>query len=285
MRSHQQMLNLILEIANADDRIRAVSIEGSTVTPSSVQDKYSDFDITFFVRDVRDFTKDNSWISCFGEILIVQMPDDFFDDPYDYSSHDKFAYLMQFTDGNRIDLTLIDVKNIELQKDFCEPRKVLLNKDAFDCLSDVDSDEVFYIQRPDEKEYHDTCNEFRWLSLYIAKGICRQEFYYAKRAFDVLYIPMLIKMLNWKIAFKYDYKVSFGSSGKYFKKYLSEDEMARFQGLFPDGSYEDMEKKLYLSYDYFEELAKDTANKLNFSYNKDEASNVRRFLQDRLENK
>lgn len=100
--------------------------------------------------------------------------------PYDYAGHDNFAYLIQFKDGNRIDLTLIDIKNIKKEQSFYEPRVVLLNKDDLKELKQISDESVFNIQKPTEMEYNNTCNEFRWLSIYISKGLCREELYYAK---------------------------------------------------------------------------------------------------------
>lgn len=282
-RTYDEMMSLILNKAKNDERIRAVTMEGSNSNKNSVHDEYSDFDICYYVRDVRDFTKDHSWIEYFGEILIVQCPDDFYDEPYDYEGHDKFTYLIQFQDGNRIDLTLMDIINIGDEKENDEPRVVLVNKDNFSELKQIDSDEAFYIEKPSEKEYFDTCNEFRWVSAYITKGLCRREIYYAKRCYDVYVMDMFIKMLNWKIGIDNNFQVSTGSNSKYLKRYLSEEEMNRFHGIFPNGEYEDIWNKLFLMYDYFEENARYVAEKLGFVYNEAEAESVREFHMRRLE--
>lgn len=47
MRSYEEMLELILNTAGNDERIRAVTLEGSNTTEGAAKDKYSDFDITF----------------------------------------------------------------------------------------------------------------------------------------------------------------------------------------------------------------------------------------------
>ena len=56
-RSFDEMMDLILEKARSDERIRAVTMEGSRANANAVHDAYSDFDISYYVRDIRDFTR------------------------------------------------------------------------------------------------------------------------------------------------------------------------------------------------------------------------------------
>lgn len=264
-----------------DDRIRAVTMDGSRANKNAVHDEYSDFDIVYFVTDVREFTKDKSWINYFGDVLIVQYPEDYYKQPYNYNSHDTFVYLIQFTDGNRIDLSIVDIRNIEIEKDNDEPRIVLLNKDNFKELILIDNEKAFYIKAPTRLEFYNTCNQFRWLSLYISKGLCREEFYYARYAYDNLIMDMFMKMLNWRIGIEHDFNVTTGHYNKYFKRFLSADEIKRVQGIFPNGEYEDMWDKLFLLYDYFHELEAYVAKHFDFPSDNVEINRVREFLEKR----
>ena len=45
MRTTEEMLNLILNIAKEDDNIRAVLMSGSRANPDCPKDTYQDFDI------------------------------------------------------------------------------------------------------------------------------------------------------------------------------------------------------------------------------------------------
>lgn len=281
MRNSEEMLQLIMNVAKSDERIRAVTMEGSRVSENATHDEYCDFDISFVVADIREFTKDHKWIEIFGEILIVQYPMDWYSHPYDYAGRDNFAYLIQFKDGNRIDLTLIDSSNVEKEKDYCEPRVVLLNKGNLKELKQVSDESIFHIQKPSQMEYYNTCNEFRWLSLYVSKGLCREELYYAKYAYDVLMMEMFIKMLNWKIGVENDFKVTTGNHSKYLKRFLSAEEMERFQSVFPNGSYEDIWSKLYMIYDFFAELASYVGGALGYHFDEKETEEVRTFLAER----
>lgn len=281
MRTETEMMSLIMKKAIEDERIRAVTMNGSRANKNSVHDQYSDFDIVYFVTDIREFTKDKNWINYFGDILIVQYPVDWYSHPYDYCGLESFTFLIQFTDGNRIDLNIVDIRNIENEKDNNEPRIVLLNKDNYKELIPITAETAFFIKPPTKMEFCNTTNEFRWLSIYISKGLCREEFYYAKYTYDILIMKMFMKMLNWKIGIQHQFNVTTGSNNKYLKRFLSATEMKRLQNIFPNGEYEDIWNKLFLMYDYFHELESEVAIYFNFTCDENETKKVRDFLEKR----
>lgn len=268
------MLDKILKIANEDNRIRGVFLNGSRADANATHDAYCDYDIVYLVDNIQSFTNDKEWYKTFGEILIMQTPDDWYGHPYDYSGKENFHYLMQFMDGNRIDLTLVDIENIDWVRANKEPRKVLLNKDSLEELYDITSNEIYNITPPSEKEFYNCYNEFWWLSLYVAKGLCREEFLYAKIHMEQYQMPMLIKMLNWSIAMKHDFSISTGKCSKYLKRYLSEEEMKNFMNLFPSGSYEDIWEKLFLQCDYFNKIAVKVSEHFGWKYDLKETQKI-----------
>lgn len=281
MRTDSDLLELIMSKAVDDDRVRAVTLNGSRASETALKDKYSDFDIVYFVTDVGEFTRNKDWISIFGEILIVQYSEDWYSKPYDYSSKDTFVYLIQFADGHRIDLSIVDISHISKERDNREPRIVLLNKDNFEALETSHDESVFYTIKPGQMEFYNTSNEFRWLSIYITKGLCRRELYYAKYAYDVLVMEMFMKMLNWKIGIEHDFSITTGGFNKYLKRFLTNGEMDRLHTIFPNGLYEDIWEKLFIMYDFFHELEKEVSEKFGFTINKDEKTKVRKYLEDR----
>ncbi len=283
LRTYDEMMDLIMNRAIKDERIRAVTMEGSRANENSVCDEYSDFDICYYVTDIKEFTSDKNWIECFGKTVIVQCPCDDYDDPYDYNGNERFTYLMQFEDGNRIDLTLIDISKISEELENDEPRIILLNKDNYTEIQPVYNDEAFYLDEPTEKEFQHAVNEFRWVSIYVTKGLCRNQIYYAKHCYDVVVMGMFIKMLEWKIGVNEGFDIVTGKYSKYLKEYLSEEEMNRFKSIFPNGEYDDIWNKLFIMYDYFEENAEYVATKLNFAFDKNESEAVRNFLKTREE--
>ena len=104
MRTEEQMYDLILQIAQDDERIRAVYMNGSRTNKNAPKDIFQDYDIVYAVKKTAPFIQDKNWINKFGEISFMQYPDE---SPYFPSDKENsYGYLMMFKDGNRIDLTL-----------------------------------------------------------------------------------------------------------------------------------------------------------------------------------
>ena len=93
MRAENEMFDLILNVAKKDEQIRAVLLVGSRANANAPQDKYQDYDITYFVKDIAPFFHNLDWIEeNFGKPVILQMPEMM---PHaDGDGH--FTYLMIF---------------------------------------------------------------------------------------------------------------------------------------------------------------------------------------------
>ena len=106
MRSEKEMFDLILDFAKKNPLIRAVYMNGSRANPNAKRDIFQDYDIVYVVTAVSPFVDEKSWLCRFGEICVMQEPDATAL-PYEKTNLEVgYTYLMQFEDGNRIDLTI-----------------------------------------------------------------------------------------------------------------------------------------------------------------------------------
>ena len=235
MRSESQMIELILDTARMDDRIRAVIMNGSRANPNAPRDIFQDYDIVYIVTDVLSFKQDPTWIERFGELMILQLPDDMSDPPP--PDHYGYAYLMQFADGNRIDLTLYPVAKLDqLEEDSLSI--LLLDKDGIIPPFPPSNESDYLPKPPTAKQFADCCNEFWWVCPYVAKGLWREEIIYAKCMFDEYVREELMKMLVWYIGSNTQFLKNPGKLGKYFKKYLEPELWDLLQKTYADASYE-----------------------------------------------
>lgn len=72
-----KVTNFILNIANNDERIRAVYLNGSRIKQNAPKDFFKDYEVVYIVTETLCFIDDKE---------------------------NFYGWLMQFTDGNRIDL-------------------------------------------------------------------------------------------------------------------------------------------------------------------------------------
>lgn len=235
MRNEKEMKELILGIAEKDDRIRAVILNGSRVNPNAPPDIFQDYDIVYIVTEIAPFKNDPEWLNQFGERMIMQQPDEMGDLPP--SDDDPYGFLMQFADGNRIDLKLFPVTKVtELWEDRLSI--LLLDKDGIIEPFPPPSEKSYLPKPPTEKEYADCCNEFWWVSTYIAKGLWRDEITYAKSMQDQIVRPQLMKMLAWHIGINTEFSRNLGKFGKSFKQYLEPELWNMLLATYADAGYD-----------------------------------------------
>ncbi|OJE45598.1 aminoglycoside adenylyltransferase [Bacillus proteolyticus] len=277
MRTEKEMLDLIINTANEDERIRAVIMNGSRVNPNVKRDCFQDYDIIYVVKDIQSFTSNHNWIQRFGEIIIVQMPEEMSLLPADEDG--KFPYLMQFMDGNRIDLALVPVDLIDIFVGQDSLSNLLLDKD--NCMGEFPpaSDKDYLIKKPTEKEFLDCCNEFWWCSTNVGKGLWREELSYAKGVLEGPVRDMLIVMLEWHIGMKTDFTVNAGKFGKHFEQYFEKDIWQQFKRTFSNAEYENIWESFFVMGDLFREAANEIASTYGYQYPQDDDDKVTSYLK------
>jgi aminoglycoside 6-adenylyltransferase len=276
MRSEIEMYDLILDIANNDERIRAVILNGSRANPNAPSDIFQDFDIVYIVSNLDSFKSDPAWINSFGERMIMQLPDDMNDPPPgDWPS---YAYLMQFADGNRIDLTLFPNDMLdELEKDSLSV--LLVDKDGIIESFLPPSERDYLPKPPTDKAFADCCNEFWWVSTYVAKGLWRQEITYAKMMLDEYVRPQMMKMLVWQIGIQTEFKINLGKGGKYFKKYLEFEQWEQLKATYADANYDHTWDSLDQMCQIFRSSSRFVAQHFGFKYPHEEDQKVSAHLK------
>jgi aminoglycoside 6-adenylyltransferase len=275
MRNEQEMLELILSMAREDERIRAVIMNGSRVNPDAPRDIFQDYDIVFIVSAVEGFVRDRTWISRFGELIILQTPDEM--GSHSPENKASFAFLMLFTDGNRIDLTFYPVdKWNDSQAESLS--LVLLDKDSRIGPLKPPSNRDYITVPPNAKQFAHCCNEFWWVSTYIAKGLWRGELSYAKYMFEHPVRDMLMLMLQWHIGVKSGFAVDPGKQGRYYEKYLEPELWEAFKTTYSAADYEDIWQALFLMGQLFRETAIGVANHLGYEYPFEEDKRVTGYL-------
>lgn len=276
MRSEQEMLDLILNTAQGDDRIRAVIMNGSRANPHAPRDPFQDFDIVYLVTDITPYKHNPGWIERFGELMILQMPEDMQNPPPDPNG--RFAYLMQFTDGNRIDLGIVPLeKSAEVIEDSLTA--VLLDKDGLFAAVPAARESGYLPQAPTAKAFADCCNEFWWVCPYAAKGLWRGEIVYAMHCLDHYVREQLMKMVTWYAGTRTGFSKNLGKNGKYLQQHLEPETWARLLSTYTDADDEHTWEALFAACELFREAAVQVAEIFRFDYPYGDDKRVSAYLE------
>lgn len=278
MRSEKEMFDLIINTAKNDNRIKAVYMNGSRTNKNVPKDIFQDYDIVYVVTETKSFIEDKKWINIFGEILFMQYPDE---NPFCYSDKENFyGWLMQFSDGNRIDLhveTIAHAKEHITDDKLCE---ILLDKEGVLPEIPKSTDEDYWVKKPTCQEYLCTCNEFWWCMSNIAKGLWRNEIPYVQDMVNFVIRKQLEKMLSYKIGIKTNFSVSIGKSGKYMYKWLDKNEWDTYLSTYFTSNVEKAWEAVMRMCVLFEKTAIFVGNELGFKYNQEEAVNCMQYLEN-----
>lgn len=279
MRSEEEMMKLILNTANQDERIRAAYMNGSKVNPTIEKDAYQDYDIVYAVTDIIPFIKDRRWLTVFGDTYMVQEPDDpemFGGESYDRM--DKYTWLMLFDDGNRIDLTVQTLKKAQSEVTTDKLTVLLLDKDGLLPQLMPPTDRDYHVKKPSEREYLACCNEFWWCLNNVAKGIARDELPYAMQMYNCNVRDMLDRMVEWQIGINTEFTASAGKMGKFYKKYLSDELYFLYAQTYSTSDYEQLWESVLTACSLFRRIAITVADVLGYKYNQNDDKNMMQYI-------
>ena len=276
MRRENEMYELIINIAKHDERIKAVYMNGSRTNENIEKDIFQDYDVVYVVTNTKPFIEDKEFIHKFGDIWFMQYPDENPDYPSDKENF--YGWLMQFKDGNRIDLHVESISHAMEHIADDKLCKILLDKD--DILPDIPpaTDEDYRIQRPTEQQFLCTCTEFWWCLNNVAKGLWREEVLYAQDMINFVVRKQLEKVIAWKIGIKTDFSVSVGKSAKYMHKWLSKEEYKEYLSTYASGDVKDCWRAVFEMIDIYSKIAPTVADELRYTYNFDEEKACIDFL-------
>ena len=263
MRSPAEMFALFEEIACADERIRAMTLEGSRANPNATPDAWQDYDVTFLVSDVESFTCSDGWLGRFGDIVLMQKPEAMELFPPDFPAG-WFSYLMLFSDGVKIDLTLVPREDGEAYFAQDPLIRVLLDKDGLCPDALRPSDKRFWVQRPPSAHVRDCANEFYLSCTYVARGLLRDELLCANWTFEQIVRVELLRMLGYAAGARHGFPLNAGKHDKLLPRLLEPAERELLLGTYRLDSVDAAWKALRAAMDLFEASMAEACESLSY---------------------
>lgn len=276
MRSYDEMMTLIHTIANEDDRIRAVVMNGSRVL-NPRKDAFQDYDIVFFVNEYENFIENREWLKAFGQTMMMHTSDDMVFHPG--KMDDGYMFQMLFPDKNRIDLLIRPTRVFDAHLKDDRNFKILLDKDKLSLEAPTPSTDHFFIDLPSYDVFRSCVKEILWVSPYIAKGLCRDEMLYAIEHLG--HIRENVKaLLRWRVGCTHGFDTFLKKASDDLHRYLDASVWNRFLSTYVPADKHLIWAALYEMLELTKQNTKLISKELKFKDNLDALDDLRSYLKE-----
>lgn len=203
-------IEMLMEFFNEMSDIRIVVMGGSRVNSTISPDKFQDYDVVFFTDNIQKYRDNPSFLSRFGEILLVTEPDAVGQlGELSFPEQDGYIFLVQYTNGVRIDMQFQALERLESYLQTEPLTKILGDKDGLVKREIVPSDKAYWIAVPTRENFDGTVKEFWWQMNNTLKAILREEFLLAQFYLD-LTRNELLQLMTWRVAFEFGFDRNYG---------------------------------------------------------------------------
>jgi aminoglycoside 6-adenylyltransferase len=257
--------------ADQNDSVRAILLTSTRAQPQATTDIYSDYDIVLVVMDIHELYRDPSWLSDFGEVLVVYW------DPIcpesDYGI-EQTGNVTQYADGLKIDFRLWPVALMQriAQASTLPPGldagyKVLVDKDGVTAGIHPPSFRAYIPTRPAAEAYETFVHEFFSDAPYVAKCLWRDELLPAKWCLDYdMKHVYLRRMLEWRAQRDHGWALPVGNLGKGLKKHLPPTLWRELESTYVGAGIDDNWEALFRTMTLFRLVAMEVADDLGYTY-------------------
>jgi len=264
----QALVDRIVGLAQEDDDIRAVILEGSIVAGGQV-DELSDYDINVFTRDCARYLTDDRWMGQIGEVLVYQKEQLVF---YDTVMPSR---LVVFRDCPRVDFSFWPAaalhEMVQGHKQYESYRNgyvVLVDKDGLAAQLPPPDGEGFRILPPSRDTFLQELYDF-WFEAYcVGKYLSRGDLWYAKMVENGYIKQHMYRMVLWhhQAARGWPRDPLLHTEGKRFERWASPELLAEIGRCFSAYDVEGTWASLFAMVKLFGRLARQTARQLEISY-------------------
>jgi len=259
-------------------------LTSTRAVPDATVDEFSDYDVVLIVENIDPFYRDRSWLQDFGEVLVAYW-DPIYPDP-DYG-HEKFGNVTQYSDGLKIDFTLLPVSWLKqvseasvLPAELDAGYRVLLDK--ADLTKEMKSPTYkAYVQTPPtNEEYQRAINDFFSDAPYVAKCLLRGELLPLKWCLDYDMKHVYLRpMLEWRMEMDHHWAATIGSLSKGLKKKLSPEIWSQLEGTYAGADMSDNWESLFRTMALFRRVAMEVGEGLGYTYPLDLDQRVVAYVQ------
>ena len=276
--SFNKLISNFLVWANEHEDIRGAIIVGSRARTETPADKWSDLDLVIAADNPQKYLCTTEWLKNIGEYWIT-----FIEDTAVGEGKERRVL---FDNGLDVDFSIFSVEGFkqisaapEVQEVLSRGMKIILDKDnLFKDLETIPKIASKY-KFPSEEYFLNFVNDFWYHTVWTAKKLLRGEIWMAKACMDGYMRSRLEGLIEChaKACNGVDYDT--WHSGRFLDKWADARIAEELEGVFAHYDKEDMKRALPAMMNLFSWLAKETAEKLNYSYTKNEEEKAMGYVK------
>jgi aminoglycoside 6-adenylyltransferase len=265
------IIGKLIRWAEERESLRAMLLTSTRAIPNAPTDTFSDYDVVLVVEDIHPFFEDRSWLGDFGDVLVVYQ-DPIYPDR-DYGFH-KFGNVTQYSDGLKIDFTLLPVEWLlkvvqapALPAELDAGYRVLLDKDNLTKGMKPPTYTSYIPAQPTNEVYQRHIEEFFSDAPYVAKCLLRGELLPLKWCLDYDMKHVYLRpMLEWLIGLHHNWSLPAGSLGKGLKKKLPPELWSQLEATYTGADIADNWEALFRTMALFRLVAMEVGEGLGYIY-------------------
>ncbi|WP_429975425.1 aminoglycoside 6-adenylyltransferase [Enterococcus sp. DIV0086] len=268
MRSEKDIMDLLETFFYQSDDLLVFLMNGSKINVNIPDDKFKDFDVAFFTNNSAKYKGNSEFIKKnFGEILLMTEPFNPFNLELfkDESDGKRYSYLIQFVDGNRIDMSFYELDYLEEYLKSDSLTKLICDKTNRIKEEMVPSDADYLLRYPSSEVIKECIKEFWWQFLNTLKSVARNNYLLAQKYLNYTR-EQLIQMLTWQVALDNGFDKNYGKEFTNITNFLSPKNLNLLQQTFNTTDFESMISSLKIMKMLEVKVEKILSDRMSFDY-------------------
>jgi len=270
------IINSTIDWSKSEKSIRAVILVGSRATDLPV-DELSDYDLSIFLKDDSQFIQNDQWLSKIGKVWVCVHEKIY------WENREVPTRLVIFEGGVKVDFAFYP---LEIMQKLCSSLpseyRIILDKDEI-AQKPQPRIKSYHTNKPTELEFLNVIKEFWFEAYHVAVYLKRGDLWSAKVRSEGIRQNFLLKMIEWDELSRHDWNYAIPPMGKSMQTWVCEKTWNALFGTFAHFDEQDSWQALHNIMELFRNLAKETAQKLEFKYPLDVDQNICEFI-NRLSN-
>jgi aminoglycoside 6-adenylyltransferase len=278
---NSELLDKVVALAQCDDDVRAVILEGSFAVKSQVDD-LSDYDVNIFVSNAEKYLEDDAWMSKVGEVLVYQKEQFLF---YEDTIPTR---LVLFCDRERVDFSFWRlgilaemVRGEKVYESYRNGYMILLDKDGLAARLPPEDGRGFTVSQPDRSEFLMNIYDF-WFDAYCtARCLARGDLWFARQIEDCGLRDYVFQMALWEhqLGRGWQSDPRLHTGGKRFEQWASTEVLQALPGCFAGFYLEETWNSLYHIIELYHRMAQRMCRQLEIPYPERVKSGVLDYIQ------